>query len=171
MPSKLINEMYRVTKVNGYFTFITHGEPNHRLPFFEKYLPVASYEVSNETVNLSFMSNLINSIRNTSKDHSIKNALKDKNILIASILDAFVNTYQDSELTEDQKKAKKKAALQLKLQAFINKHEKNKNKNKSDEGNEGNSQDDNNSNTETAINATNNIRKTNCNLFIFKKIK
>lgn len=168
--------MYRVTKVNGYFTIITHGDPNHRLPFFEKFLPESAYEVSNAKVNLSFMSNLINSIRNTSKDHSIKNGIKDKNVLIASILDAFINTYQDSELTEDQRKAKKKAALQLKLQAFIDKHEKKKKSNiiddKEDEINDKNSSNHVNDNCESNTkNEKLNIRRTNCYLYIFKKIK
>jgi ubiquinone/menaquinone biosynthesis C-methylase UbiE len=123
LATKLIQEMHRVTKVNGYYTIITHGEPKHREHIYEKILNEGSYELQSIKVKLSFMSNLINSLRNNCKDHSIKSAVKDKNVFIASVLDAFVNSYDDSDLSEDQKKAKKKAALQLKLLKMLNKYD------------------------------------------------
>ena len=108
-PANLIKEMYRVTKKEGNFCIITHGEPETRLNYFEKFKNKdCDFEIKYEKINLSFMANLINSIRNKSNDHSLKEGLKNKNQVIASILDAFVQSYKDAPIKEVDEKTKKK---------------------------------------------------------------
>lgn len=177
LPKKLIQEMYRVTKVGGYFTIVTHGDPECRVGLFEKSLSSGVYELHHEKIKLSFMSNLINSIRNTTPDHSIKAGLQDKKVLLASILDAFVNSYDDSELTEDQKKAKKRATLQLKLRKMLNKYEgseeeavKKIKEGKTEEKNE-KKEEEKKESVKTNGNSKAFARKNYCNLYILKKIK
>ena len=92
-PACLIKEMYRVTKNKGYFCIITHGEPETRLNYFEKFKnEKCDFDIKYEKINLSFMANLINSLRNKSNDHTLKGGLKNKNQVIASVLDAFVQS-------------------------------------------------------------------------------
>ena len=179
LPKKLIQEMYRVTKIGGYFTIVTHGDPECRVSLFEKSLSSDVYELQHEKIKLSFMSNLINAIRNTTPDHSIKSGLQNKNVLIASILDAFVNSYDDSELTEDQKKAKKRATLQLKLRKMLNKYEgseeeavKKIKEEKTEENNE-KKEEEKAKAEESVTNGKSKAfaRKKHCNLYILKKIK
>ena len=168
LPSKLLKEMYRVTKVGGYFTVVTHGEPKYRLDIFKKIFTDDMYELEYEKIKLSFMSNLINSIRNTTADHTIKSGIKDKNILIASILDAFVNSYDDEELTEDQKKAKKRAELQLKLRKMLNKYgDKEDAVKKIKEGEEAPKEEKNSE--EKGKGKI--VRRNHCYLYVFKKLK
>lgn len=130
-PANLIKEMYRVTKNGGHFCIITHGEPESRLKYFEKFKnEKCDFDIKYETINLSFMANLINSIRNKSNDHTIKGGLKNKNQVIASVLDAFVQSYKDIPVNEEDEKTKKKVALCMKVQAMIEKYGKYKDKNK-----------------------------------------
>lgn len=120
--TSLIKEMFRVIKIGGYVTIITHGEPETRYPLFEYCLKKGSYSVDSKKVGLSFMSNFINSVRNMSEDHSMKNAVKNKNILVAGILDAFINTFDEEDLSEEQRNLKKKIELQLKVKKFLEKN-------------------------------------------------
>ena len=167
-PFDLINEMYRVTKINGYCFFITHGNPNSRLDYFKKCIgDDEKFEINYEVLNLNFMANLINSLRNSSKDHSIKNGMSDKNVLIASILDAFVNTYKKSNLSPEEIKENKKIELSLKLQAVLAKFNGDKDKMKKELGKNPidfkkmeNDSDDNG-----------NMRKKHCYLYIVKKLQ
>ena len=167
-PFDLINEMYRVTKINGYCLFITHGNPNSRLDYFKKCIGEdEKFDINYEVLNLNFMANLINSIRNSSKDHSIKNGMNDKNVLIASILDAFVNTYKKNNLSPEEIKENKKVELSLKLQAVLAKYNGDKDKMKKELGKNPidfkkmeNDSDDNG-----------NMRKKHCYLYIIKKLQ
>ena len=130
-PANLIKEMYRVTKKGGHFCIITHGEPESRLNYFEKFKNEnCDFDIKYETINLSFMANLINSIRNKSNDHTIKGGLKNKNQVIASVLDAFVQSYKDAPIDKVDEKTKKKINLSLKVKAMIDKYGKYKDKNK-----------------------------------------
>ena len=113
------------------------------------------------------MANLINSLRNSSKDHSIKNGMSDKNVLIASILDAFVNTYKKNNLSPEEIKENKKIELSLKLQAVLAKFNGDKDKMKKELGKNPidfkkmeNDSDDNG-----------NMRKKHCYLYIVKKLQ
>ena len=76
------------------------------------------------------MANLINSIRDKSDDHTIKGGIKNKNQLIASVLDAFVQSYKDAPIDKVDEKTKKKINLSLKVKAMIDKYGKYKDKNK-----------------------------------------
>lgn len=165
IPKKLISEMFRVTNVNGYCTIITHGEPNYRLDYIKESISDSGYlyEITHKKVGLSFMANLINSIRNTSKDHTIQTGLKDKHVLVASIIDAFVNTYNEENMNEEQKKTKKKIELQMKIQKMLKKYEKEKKGEKVDDDKEEEEEED---KKEKAIS----IRRNHCFLYIVKKI-
>ena len=122
-PARLIREMHRVTKVGGHYCIITHGDPDSRLPYFEKFKnDKFDFDIKYEKINLSFMANLINSLRNRSNDHSLIGGLKNKNEVIASVLDAFVQSYKDVPLNEEDKKMKKKVDLCLKILAMIEKY-------------------------------------------------
>ena len=79
--------MFRVTKINKYFAFITFGSPEMRLELFMESLQPLSYELSCHKVSLSLLSNFVNSLRSNSSDFSIKSALKDKNVLYSSFLE------------------------------------------------------------------------------------
>ena len=68
------------------------------------------------------------------KYHSIKNGMSDKNVLIASILDAFVNTYKKNNLSPEEIKENKKVELSLKLQAVLAKYNGDKDKMKKELG-------------------------------------
>jgi ubiquinone/menaquinone biosynthesis C-methylase UbiE len=170
-PANLIKEMFRVTKKGGNFCIITHGEPETRLKYFEKFKNEKSdFEIKYETINLSFMANLINSIRNKSEDHTIKGGLKNKNQIIASVLDAFVQSYKDAPVNEVDEKTKKKVNLCMKVQAMIEKYSKYKDKNKirEDVGKESINKYIERKEEEKKKNP-NNIRRTHCYLYIMTK--
>ena len=94
-PFDLINEMYRVTKFNGYCCFVTHGNKESRFDYIKKCIGEdEKFNIMYEVLNLNFMANL---------------------------LDAFMNTYNKDDLNEEEIKENKKVELCLKLQAVINK--------------------------------------------------
>ena len=170
-PSRLILEMHRVTKIGGHFCIITHGEPETRLNYFEKFKnEKCNFDIKYETINLSFMANLINSIRNKSNDHTLKGGLKDKNKIIASVLDAFVQSYKDVPVNGVDEKTKKKINLCMKVQAMIDKYGKYKDKNKMKEdiGKESISKYMEKKEEENKKDP-NNMRRTHCYLYIFTK--
>ena len=170
-PENLIKEMHRVTKKGGSFCIITHGEPESRLNYFEKFKnEKCDFDIKYETINLSFMANLINSIRNKSNDHTIKGGLKNKNQVIASVLDAFVQSYKDKPMNEEDEKAKKKVALCMKVQAMIEKYGKYKDKNKikEDLGKESINKYIERKEEEKKKDP-NNLRRTHCYLYIMTK--
>ena len=170
-PANLIKEMYRVTKKSGNFCIITHGEPETRINYFEKFKNEnCDFDIKYEKINLSFMANLINSIRNKSNDHTLKGGLKDKNQVIASVLDAFVQSYKDAPINEVDEKTKKKVNLCMKVQAMIDKYGKYKDKNKikEDLGKEPISKYMEKKEEENKKDP-NNIRRTHCFLYIMTK--
>ena len=170
-PANLIKEMYRVTKKGGNFCIITHGEPETRINYFEKFKNEnCDFDIKYEKINLSFMANLINSIRNKSNDHTLKGGLKDKNQVIASVLDAFVQSYKDAPINEVDEKTKKKVNLCMKVQAMIDKYGKYKDKNKikEDLGKEPISKYMEKKEEENKKDP-NNIRRTHCFLYIMTK--
>ena len=165
-PFDLINEMYRVTKFNGYCCFVTHGNKESRFDYIKKCIGEdEKFNIIYEVLNLNFMANLINSLRNYSKDHSIKNGMNDKNVFIASLLDAFMNTYNKDDLSEEEIKENKKVELCLKLQAVINKFGGDKEKMKKELGkNPIDFKKMENKNDEG-------MRKKHCYLYIVKKLE
>ena len=60
IPFKLIQEMYRVTKINSHFAFVTYGKPEERLKVFREALPQDKYNFSHQVreISLSLMSNI-----------------------------------------------------------------------------------------------------------------
>ena len=168
-PARLIREMHRVTKIGGHYCIITHGDPDSRLPYFEKFKnDKFEFDIKYEKINLSFMANLINSLRNRSNDHSLIGGLKNKNEVIASVLDAFVQSYKDVPLSEEDKKMKKKVELCLKIQAMIDKYGGNKKNIKENLGKEPITKYMERKEQEKKNNP-NNIRQTHCYLYIFTK--
>jgi len=122
--------MFRVTKLDSYFAVITYGEPELRLKFFMDALPRFKYELSCKEISLSFLSNLINSLRNNSSDFSVTNALKDKKVLASSLLDAVISKLEDDikncdKLTPEQLSSKKKKLLNMKVMKLAYKKKNN----------------------------------------------
>jgi ubiquinone/menaquinone biosynthesis C-methylase UbiE len=168
-PAKMIREMHRVTKKGGHYCIITHGEPESRLEYFEKFKnDKFDFDIKCETINLSFMANLINSLRNRSNDHTLKGGMKNRNEIVASVLDAFVQSYKDVPLNEENKKMQKKVNLCLKIQAMIEKYGGDKKKMKENLGKEPISKYMEKKEQEKK-NDPNNIRQTHCYLYIFTK--
>ena len=167
-PAHMIREMHRVTKKGGHYCIITHGEPETRLDYFEKFKnEKCDFDIKCEKINLSFMANLINSLRNKSNDHTLKGGLKNRNEVVASVLDAFVQSYKDVPLNEEDKKMKKKVDLCLKIQAMIEKYGGDKKK-RENVGKEPISKYMERKEQEKKNNP-NNIRQTHCYLYIFTK--
>ena len=167
-PAKMIKEMHRVTKKGGHYCIITHGDPETRLSYFEKFKNDKNdFDIKCEKINLSFMANLINSLRNKSSNHTLKDGLKNRNEVVASVLDAFVQSYKDVPLNEEDKKMKKKVELCLKIQAMIEKYGGNK-KNKEELGKEPITKYIEKREQEKRSDP-NSIRQTHCYLYIFTK--
>lgn len=123
-PTRMIREMHRVTKIGGKYCIITHGAPDTRVGYFNRFIEDDyKFDLQYETINLSFMANFINSIRNNTEDHSIKSGLEDKNKLMANVMDAFVNSYKDMDLEGLDEKTKKKVQLCLRIQKVIQKYQ------------------------------------------------
>lgn len=122
--------MFRVTKLDSHFAVITYGEPELRLKFFMEALPKYKYELSCKQISLSFLSNLINSLRNNSSDFSVTNALKDKNVLVSSLFDTCISKLEDElknvkNLTAEQINSKKKKLLNMKIMKLAYKKKNN----------------------------------------------
>ena len=167
MPAvNLIREMHRVTKLNKNFCIVTYGAPDTRLDYFKKILE-EDCEIKYEKISLSFMANFINSMRNSTNNHSIKDGLTNPNLFMNSFYDAFVNTYKNEEnMSEEEKKIRKKQELSLRLQMVLAKFKGDKNKMKKELGKNPIDFD-----SITNKNTENSIRKYFCYLYIFRKIK
>lgn len=169
-----MQEMFRVTKEGSYFSLVTHGEPQHRLKFFMNALPKGRFELSCNEVSLSFMSNLINSLRNNSGEESLSDAVKNKDVLLNSVLEACISKLAGNmqNLSHEELEVRKRKILQLKMLKLINK--KKNGKNKETDTNSDNEKE------EVPIQAQQieenkekpktNTRRTHCYLYIFKKI-
>lgn len=134
IPFNLIREMYRVTKSQKYFVVITYGRPDERLnTFLEALKDDTLYQFTYEVkeINLSLMSNLINILRNKSDNFSVSNAIKDKKILIPSVVEACIGKLllekqkvkEDIGLTEEEIQVKidsiNKKILNMKLMKLM----------------------------------------------------
>lgn len=118
LSSKLIQEMFRVTKIGGHIVIITHSGPNARLPLFFSCLGVGSYELNCQKISLSMMSNLINSLRagKKNKNTTMKEALNDKSLLINSLIEVCQSkASQENDIKKDSisKMAKYLKVMQL----------------------------------------------------------
>ena len=106
---------------------ITYGEPDLRLKFFTNCVnndEIDKASITVEKVELSLLSNLINSLRNRSHDGAINSALKDQNTLLNSLIDVY-----DSKINEidvDPKTRKKFLCLKILALTKLKKLEKEK---------------------------------------------
>ena len=124
-PFKLVNEMYRyqndkfrVTKVNGQFIIVTYGDPSLRLKFLTECINSTNEEnvkIDIEKIELSLLSNLINSLRNRSQDGNMSSAIKDNTILLNSLIDVYDSKISDKDLD----KVTRKKYLSMKLVALM----------------------------------------------------
>lgn len=177
----LIREMYRVTKNNGYILLISHSGPDLRLGLFIKSLGFGGYELDCQKLELSLMSNLINSIR-SKKDSNItmKEAINDKNVLISSLIDVCQRR-QNKRSSESLLKLGK----YLKIMKLINEKKKEKEqketKTTSEDRNEDKSEDNKNSDEKIKNGvdeekskgigtSEKSLRKDHCYCFLIKKI-
>jgi hypothetical protein len=192
--------MFRVTKVDSHFAVVTYGEPELRLNLFMETLPKNKYELHCKKISLSFMSNLINSLRNNSSDFTISKAVKDKNVLIHSIFDACISKIKnecDSEVKTNNSELvtdKRKKLMQLKMLKLIYERKKEKEMEKQKELNEDAVEEPKEieepvEKTNEIVNVVNtvegkikldedeednkeiNARRTYCFLYLFKKVK
>jgi hypothetical protein len=113
-PAKLIKEMLRVTKENSSFIIVTYGDPDVRLKFFESAVNEGDNEqsvITYQRIELSMMSNFINSLRNRSNNGPISSAIKDQTILLNAVLDVYDSKINDKTL--DQAVRKKYLCMKL----------------------------------------------------------
>jgi hypothetical protein len=180
--------MFRVTKVNKSMCIVTHGTPEERLNIFKEILKEKKYEIIHKTVQLSLMSNLINILRNKSKDFSVSEALKDKNILMTSVVEAALSKLENErdELVgsghgqdSEELKIVNKKIFQFKIMRMVQekKAEKAKINSENSNQNHGNNakmdekeQADNKKTLEEINPKKENMRRTQCYLYIIKKL-
>ena len=106
---------------------MTYGEPSLRLSFLNDCVNINNQEnvkINVEKIELSMLSNLINSLRNRSKDGAIQSALKDSTILLNSLVDVYDCKISDKEL--DQETRKKYLCMKVVALAKLKKIEKQK---------------------------------------------
>jgi len=122
---RMLQEMHRVTKINGYYVMITHSGTNIRLPMILDCLDFGTYELSYKKVDLSMLSNFINALKThkNNKNVSMKDAIKDKGILMESLLEVM---QQKSNNNNEKEKVEEKSKEE---QNETNEGEKNYNKN------------------------------------------
>ena len=190
MSVDLIREMFRVTSVKGYCVIITHSGPDLRLPLIMKSLVLGSYELECQKIELSFMSNLINSIRSKKdKGSTMKEAISDKNVLISSLLEVCENKVSRRDSSKIQQLAK-----YLKIMKLINEKKAKKTEVSNDELTEEKVEEDKKSHNEskedgnTLVNneeqvknanivessqpeESKHLRRDHCYCFIIRKIK
>jgi hypothetical protein len=124
IPFKLLQEMFRVTKVGSHFCVVTYGEPDLRLALFLEALPKFKYELNCEKISLSFMSNFINALRAKSGS-TMKEALSNKDVVVSSIMDGNININpacitklsEQGDDEETQRKLKKMRMMRIYLEA------------------------------------------------------
>lgn len=97
---KLISEMMRVTKPGKLLIEISNGTPERREKVFKNY----SEKVVNTKISLSPMAKLINILRSTSKNKSLKEAIQDPDLMKYALLEMIRTTEEDEE--EKQENAK-----------------------------------------------------------------
>jgi hypothetical protein len=117
----------RVTKENGHFVIITYGDPEMRLNFLSSCVNVdetVKVEINFQKIELSMLSNLINSLRNRSTDGAINTAIKDKNVLLNSLIDVYDSKLNDKDL--DQVTRKKYLCMKILALTKLKKLEKQK---------------------------------------------
>jgi hypothetical protein len=162
---------------------VTHGTPQERLHVFKEILPEGKYEISYKTFQLSLMSNLINILRNKSKDFSVSEAVKDKNILMTSVVEAALSKLENereellsSGQCEDSEQLKilNKKIFQFKIMRLV--QEKKAEKKKTEElqiSNQNDQSVDQEDNKKTIIEEPrakkDNMRRTQCYLYMIKK--
>jgi ubiquinone/menaquinone biosynthesis C-methylase UbiE len=177
IPIKLVQEMFRVTKPGKYFSVISHGGPDERNYFFSEALPITNYkyEIISKKISLSFMSNLINSIRSNKKDASLSDAVKNKETLMNSILDVCISKLEEpgekninelSETEKDKLEQRKQKLLSMKVLKLLYKKKTGQLDDDSDKPNKTQEDDIENKENEKKPN----IRRSHCFLYLIKKI-
>lgn len=85
VDEKLMKEMMRVTKINGYLIEISNGTVEKRLDVFKAYDEEGNFEITYEQITLSPLAQAINVLRSQSKS-SLKEAIKDPELLKYALL-------------------------------------------------------------------------------------
>jgi hypothetical protein len=85
---------------------------------------IKKVEVSFQKIELSMLSNLINSLRNRSSDGAINTAIKDKNVLLNSLIDVYDSKLNDKDI--DQVTRKKYLCMKILALTKLKKIEKQK---------------------------------------------
>lgn len=195
---KLVKEMHRVTKVKGYYCFVTHSPADSRISIFEDNLESDSYQIECLEVELSFVSNLINALRaNKDKSLSMKEALKDKSFLMKTILEVLSASKNKDEkiditsiisdlktlkfIKSDEPKTNQdhqnektlepqKSSEVTSIEETPNKEKEIPQENKENKISIGNDTNENDE-FDNPQEKSNNIRRSNCYLYIVKKLK
>jgi len=124
---RLVQEMVRVTSINGSCIIITHGTPEKRMPLFEDYLKDDNVEISYEKLELSKLSQLINILRVKLKDKPLSHAMKDKDTLKEALLEMVAIERKRQE--EEKPRNAKEKLIQLMLRAKRKREQEEKEKN------------------------------------------
>lgn len=167
ISTKLIQEMHRVTKINGFYSIISHSSPEIRLPLYFECLQFGTYELSCQKVELSLMSNLINSIKSHKKEKNIsmKECINNKEILMESLIEVL-NDHSKQIKNKEELKNNKFYKLANALQ-FL----KMKNMKKTIENNECAKIEGNKDLNNNNLKNTESIRRNHCYCYVFFKIK
>lgn len=90
IPIKMLQEMFRVTKVNGNVCIISYAKPETRVNLFIEALYGMNYELQCKEIELSMFSDLINCLRSKAPSKKIKDALTNKDVLLDSIYEGII---------------------------------------------------------------------------------
>ena len=105
MVQLLTQEMMRVTRRGGATVVITNGTEEKRVHLFEEFLQGYQFEIEIYKLDLNNLAMLINIMRNKTKENPISHAMKDKNILLESLMEmAEAQNERIKEAAEPQSK-------------------------------------------------------------------
>lgn len=185
---KLLKEMLRVCSINGNIALYSHSSPTEKINLILDSLGHGSYELLSYKIKLSSISNIINSIRSNKqgKNLSFQEALKDKTILINSLIEVLESKKEDldniknNNENSDKSNKIRKLSKYLKIMKLIDKKKNNNlineiNESKKEELLTNNGKKTNNITNKNSVNTSeNNSFNTRRNYFYFynfKKIK
>src|SRR3990167_231962 len=85
IPTRMIQEMFRVTKVGGHMFIITHSAPSQRAPLFNKCLEGLTCEITYCRQSLEKSVNMVNAIRCYSGGLSLGQLIKDPALFVETL--------------------------------------------------------------------------------------